>query len=151
MMTSLFRLQATPFPYVYSRPASAASMEFAQMQQFHMGSSPFCSEINETSLDEQHEKLQATLLGLCPAHLWHNGSYSAGCPRPILINKHHQQRLERLHEALVISITDIVQRWWSDGDARFPERMPLRREEEDLLKASLAAMACPKKSSNHLP
>lgn len=39
-----------------------------------------------------------------------------------------------LHEALVTAITDIVRRWWSDVDRRFPQRMPLKAEEEELLK-----------------
>lgn len=71
---------------------------------------------------------------MCPAYLWPKGSYRAGCPRPILIGKNHQQQLESLHEALTIAITDIVGRWWTDRDAQFQERMPLEKEEEDLLR-----------------
>ncbi|KAM0259161.1 hypothetical protein ACHAPA_010895 [Fusarium lateritium] len=83
------------------------------------------------SREEAH--LQETLLSLCPANLWHNGSYAAGCPRPVLVGRHHQQQLQDLHDALTAAITNIVQRWWSDTNARFPQRMPLEPEEEELL------------------
>jgi hypothetical protein len=41
-----------------------------------------------------------------------------------------------LHEALTIAISDIVDRWWSDEDARLWEQMPLKKDEENLLKVS---------------
>ncbi|KPM41729.1 hypothetical protein AK830_g4830 [Neonectria ditissima] len=111
----------------------------AQMEQIHIGRGHHGYEAVLQQKTEgiiyaqEHEKIQATLLAKCPAHLWHNDSYRAACPRPILIDTCHQQQLEELHEALTAAITDIVQRWWTDRDARFPERMPLEREEEKLL------------------
>ena len=45
-----------------------------------------------------------------------------------------EQQMQDIHEALTIAIVDIVQRWWTDTDARFPERMPLEKKEEDILK-----------------
>ncbi|KAI6777649.1 uncharacterized protein J7T54_003818, partial [Emericellopsis cladophorae] len=83
---------------------------------------------------QEHEALEDNLLAACAAHLWHKGSYRAVCPRPILIRKHHQRQLEALHEALTAAIIDIVQRWWTDEEARLPERMPLEPEEEEHLK-----------------
>lgn len=111
-------------------------MTVTLLQQIHVGISAPSLDTNETALTRQHEKLYAALLGMCPAYLWPKGSYRAGCPRPILIGKNHQQQLESLHEALTIAITDIVGRWWTDRDAQFQERMPLEKEEEDLLRAS---------------
>ncbi|KAL0943351.1 uncharacterized protein CTRU02_201237 [Colletotrichum truncatum] len=90
--------------------------------------------VDKAAYRQEEVKLQEELLKFCPADLWHDGSYSAGCPRPILLNKYHQKHLEELHEALTIAIVDIVQRWWTDKSARFPERMPLEAEEEELLK-----------------
>ena len=52
----------------------------------------------------QHDALQANLLRKCPAHLWHNGSYAAGCPRPILVADHHQRQLQQLHEAMTAAL-----------------------------------------------
>lgn len=85
----------------------------------------------------EEAKLQESVLELCPANLWHNGSYSAGCPRPILVHQHHQRQLQELHEALTIALTDIVQRWWTDDNACYPDRMPLEKVEEDILKVRL--------------
>lgn len=85
---------------------------------------------------QEHDELEAKLLGMCAAHLWHNNSYSAVCPRPILVGPHHQQQLEDLHEALNTAITDIVSRWWTDKEADLPRRMPLQPEEEEHLRVS---------------
>ena len=114
-----------------------------QLQQIHLGLGANGYELvaqHQETPDfylQEHGKLQASLLQKCPAHLWHKGSYGAACPRPILIGNHHQQQLDELHEALTTAIIDIVRRWWTDRDARFPERMPLKREEEDLLQVSM--------------
>ncbi|THC88398.1 hypothetical protein EYZ11_012158 [Aspergillus tanneri] len=82
---------------------------------------------------ENQERLQSSLLQLCPADLWPKNAYAACCPQPVLVTSWHQQQLAELHTALVLSITDIVNRWWTDPVARFPERMPLESKEEDLL------------------
>ncbi|PYI04462.1 Clavaminate synthase-like protein [Aspergillus sclerotiicarbonarius CBS 121057] len=112
----------------------------SQLQQVHLGVSasgyePVTSYQGDPSIYiEEHELLQARIQGLCEARLWFRGSHEASCPRPILITKQHQKQLQQLHQALTAAIVDIVTRWWTDTDARFPERMPLRSEEEDLLK-----------------
>jgi hypothetical protein len=93
-------------------------------------------ETENNTYTQEHEEHEATLLSMCPDYLWHKGSYRAGCPRPILIGKHHLKQMEELHEALTTAITDIVGRWWTDEESRFPERMPLEGEEEDLLQVS---------------
>ncbi|ESU08663.1 hypothetical protein FGSG_04440 [Fusarium graminearum PH-1] len=90
--------------------------------------------IDVASFAREEALLQESVLNLCPANLWHNGSYASGCPRPVLVGEHHQQQMKDLHKALTAAIADIVQRWWSDTDARFPERMPLEPREEELLK-----------------
>lgn len=84
----------------------------------------------------EQEMHESALLRLCPAEKWYKSSHQAGCPRPILVAEHHQQQLADLHKALATSITDIVERWWTDAEARFPQRMPLQKEEEDLLRVS---------------
>ncbi|KAE8141865.1 Clavaminate synthase-like protein [Aspergillus pseudotamarii] len=86
-----------------------------------------------TYLQDQ-EALQESLLRLCPANGWHKSSRAACSPRPVLVSSEHQRRWRELHEALVLAITDIVERWLTDSEARFPERMPLEPEEEDLLR-----------------
>lgn len=114
-----------------------------QLLQITFGSRPgdytpgAAYSIDKAVYQQAEDDQQKALLKLCPEGLWHNGSYAAGCPRPILIGKHHQQQMHDLHEALTIAIIDIVQRWWRDVDALFPERMPLEPEEEELLKVSM--------------
>jgi len=88
---------------------------------------------------KQWEKLHSALVRTCPSNLWPKDSYQSACPMPILISRAHYQQLEILHEALTIALNDIVERWWTDRDARFPERMPLEKEEEDLLKVSICS------------
>ncbi|KAF7958169.1 hypothetical protein EAE96_003730 [Botrytis aclada] len=100
-----------------------------------VGSHQFVQEcdIEESAHIQEQEKFEDSLLQRCPAHLWPGNCYQKACPRPILINNKHQKQLEDLHEALVLAITDIVERWWTDQDAHFPARMPLEPREEHLL------------------
>lgn len=120
----------------------------ALLQQIHIGLSPHGYEpvaqyeTQNTTYAEEHDKLEASLLDRCPAHLWPHDSYTTACPRPILISKHHQQQLQDLQEALTSAITDIVQRWWTDRDARFPARLPLEEREEELLQWLEGQVSC---------
>ncbi|KAI1035213.1 hypothetical protein LB504_005808 [Fusarium proliferatum] len=114
-------------------------MQTEQLTQIHIGEghgevqSISQQSFNVASFSNEEARFQEKLLKACPANLWHKGSYTAGCPRPVLVGRYHQQQLKNLHEALTAAITDVVQRWWSDRDARFPERMPLEAKEEELL------------------
>lgn len=92
---------------------------------------------------QEHRAAKSGLLDLCPAKMWHNNSYSTFCPRPILITQQHQQRLRDLHSGLGLALTDIVERWWTDAEARFPERMPLEPKEEALLQVGIAQLCYP--------
>ncbi|KAI1755993.1 hypothetical protein F4782DRAFT_551073 [Xylaria castorea] len=83
---------------------------------------------------QEHNRFQANLLSKCPAQIWPKGSYRVACPRPILVTGYHEQQISKLSQALTSAVNDIVERWWSDQKARLFERMPLKREEEDLLK-----------------
>lgn len=78
----------------------------------------------------------SSLLRQCPPEAWPKNNYDVASARPILVSHHHQTQLAQLSDALVLAITDIVERWWSDPESRFPERMPLGEREEALLRAS---------------
>lgn len=112
------------------------------LRQIHIGRGPAGYEdVSAVETDQiyyrwEHETLKAKLMRLCPPPLWPKGSYNDSCPRPILINEQHQQQLQELHDALVASITDILDRWWFDAAADLPGRMPLGEKEQDILKAS---------------
>jgi hypothetical protein len=84
----------------------------------------------------ESEVMKAQLMRLCPPRLWPHASYNNSCPRPILVNLRHEVMLRELNTALTLSLTDIVDRWWSDKAAKFPQRMPLEPIEEGLLKVS---------------
>ncbi|RAK79541.1 uncharacterized protein BO72DRAFT_476137 [Aspergillus fijiensis CBS 313.89] len=83
---------------------------------------------------EDQEAIQENLLRLCSRNSWHKSSRSAFIPRPIAVSAVHQRRWKDLNEALVLAITDIVERWWTDTESRYPERMPLEPAEEELLR-----------------
>ncbi|KAH7311377.1 hypothetical protein B0I35DRAFT_488698 [Stachybotrys elegans] len=92
------------------------------------------SYINSGCYKQEHARFEASLLSKCDADLWYHGSYQTSCPRPILIDEHHVQQMEDLHQALTTAIVDIVQRWWADDVANLPQRMPLQPDEEKHLK-----------------
>ncbi|KAI0195550.1 hypothetical protein EV127DRAFT_331792 [Xylaria flabelliformis] len=96
----------------------------------------------EADFAREQDGFQANLIMKCPAHIWPKGSYRAACPRPILVTGHHEQRVTKLSQALTSAVNDIVERWWSDQEARLFERMPLKREEEDILKWIESQVSC---------
>ncbi|KAF5706281.1 multidrug transporter [Fusarium mundagurra] len=114
-------------------------MQTEQLSHIHIGDghgeirSISQQNFDVASFSSEEARFQERLLKLCPANLWPKASYTKGCPRPVLVGRHHQQQLNDLHEAFAAAITDVVQRWWNDRDARFPERMPLEVKEEELL------------------
>jgi hypothetical protein len=87
----------------------------------------------------EKKSLESSLLASCPRETWPKDSYLAGCPHPILMTDRHNRSLQELHEALVLAITNIVERWWTDIDAKLPQRMPLEPQEEDLLRVKSIA------------
>lgn len=125
---------------MYDNMEATAAQPLRQIHALRHGSCrPAASSSRQASAATylREQKLhESCLLEMCPADTWYHGSYGAGCPRPILVGQHHQQQLEELHEALTLAITDIVDRWWTDAAAEFPLRMPLPKEEEDLLQVS---------------
>ncbi|EAW23663.1 uncharacterized protein NFIA_032270 [Aspergillus fischeri NRRL 181] len=56
------------------------------------------------------------------------------CPHPVLVPNTFMASLKEFHVALSAALTNIVQRWVVDEKADLPSRMPLERQEEDLLK-----------------
>ncbi|GLI75899.1 hypothetical protein PoHVEF18_004165 [Penicillium ochrochloron] len=80
-------------------------------------------------------ELQCNMLKCSPPETWGAGDIYETCsPHPVLITPAHKKQLQSLSEALSTAIVDVVNRWWSDAAARFPERMPIEPFEEDLLR-----------------
>ncbi|KAF7349294.1 hypothetical protein MSAN_01718900 [Mycena sanguinolenta] len=78
-------------------------------------------------------RLQASLEASCRRSTWPKDSHLACSPHPILITSQHDAAVRAIHEALVLGIASIVERWWTDSAADFPQRMPLEPGEEALL------------------
>ncbi|KAL4925440.1 uncharacterized protein BDV17DRAFT_185170 [Aspergillus undulatus] len=83
------------------------------------------------------ERYHLELEKCSPRETWAGDAHQKSVPYPVLVTEAHQRQLAELSEALVLAITDIVERWWSDDEARFPERMQLEPAEEKLLRVSL--------------
>jgi hypothetical protein len=90
------------------------------------------SEARSVLLNRYHQELEK----YSPRETWVGDAHRKSAPYPVLGSKAHQRQLSELSEALVLAITDIVERWWSDAEARFPERMPIDPMEEKLLQVS---------------
>lgn len=78
--------------------------------------------------------LESNLLDQYSEKSWPKQVHRAVCPQPILWHSPHEKQVQVLHEALVLVITNIAERWRVDDEARFPERMPLEPYEEELLR-----------------
>ncbi|KAJ5678737.1 hypothetical protein N7462_006981, partial [Penicillium macrosclerotiorum] len=65
---------------------------------------------------------------------WPAGALDSISPHPVLVTGRHQQLLSELSQALDLALQDIIDRWFTDEQARFPQRMPLEPEEEELLR-----------------
>ncbi|KAF7349305.1 Circularly permuted ATP-grasp type 2 [Mycena sanguinolenta] len=89
----------------------------------------------DSSLRTQEKlRLQASLETSCRRSTWPKDSHLACSPHPILITSQHDAAVRAIHEALVLAIASIVERWWTDSAADFPQRMPLEPGEEALLR-----------------
>lgn len=76
--------------------------------------------------------MQASLLALCP--VWPHGFRSLLSAHPIVTSQSQLSKFRHVHELLSAAITNIVERWWTDEAARFPDRMPLEKHEEEVLR-----------------
>lgn len=85
--------------------------------------------------EADHNELQENLHALSP--VWPHAFDIKACPHPLIVPQSQLFRLEKLHRLLSSAITNIIERWFSDGEARFPDRMPLEPLEEDTLKVGL--------------
>ncbi|KAK6859078.1 hypothetical protein PG995_004931 [Apiospora arundinis] len=114
-------------------------MSAQNLAQIRFGVHRSSNESNANSIEpgacsKEETEYHNHLLDFCPAGLWPYNSYQTACPRPILVGQHHQRLLQDLSEALIVAITDIVERWWTDDEANLSRRMPLEKGEEDILK-----------------
>ncbi|KAH7182252.1 IucC family-domain-containing protein [Fusarium flagelliforme] len=55
-------------------------------------------------------------------------------PHPFLLPADFISELKAFHEALALSLDNIIERWWKDEEADFPNRMPFEPHVESLLR-----------------
>ncbi|KAJ6502253.1 hypothetical protein C8R45DRAFT_1060570 [Mycena sanguinolenta] len=91
------------------------------------------SETDSSLRNQEKLRLETSLEVSCQRSTWPKDSHFACSPHPILITSQHDAAVRDIHEALTLAITSIVQRWWTDTEANFPQRMPLEPGEEALL------------------
>lgn len=65
---------------------------------------------------------------------WPPGLVEATQPIPIFLPRYRMNELKNLTESLHAAVCDIVERWWTDLDARFWERMPIDPKAEAVLR-----------------
>lgn len=69
------------------------------------------------------------------------------CPHPIILPQDMLLELERFHSILATVVTDIVERWWKDEKAALHLRMPLEKQEGELLKVYISiTISLPRKA-----
>lgn len=90
---------------------------------------------NGEAREADYNELQENLHALSP--VWPHAFDIKACPHPLIVPQSQLFRIEKVHQLLSSAITNIIERWFSDGEARFPDRMPLEPLEEDTLKVGL--------------
>ncbi|KAF7363696.1 Circularly permuted ATP-grasp type 2 [Mycena sanguinolenta] len=117
-----------------------ASYDHQLLRQISLSQSKSNSQLTHPSETDsclrKHEKLrlEASLEASCQRSAWPKGSHLSCSPHPILITSQHDTAMRAIHEALTLAIASIVERWWTDTEADFPQRMPLEPGEEALLR-----------------
>ncbi len=93
----------------------------------------------EKMQNEESKAMQTSLLSSSPT--WIQDTHCQFSPFPIVVTKQKLQILDDLHDLLTTAIVNIVERWWTDKEARFPERMPIEQYEGDLLRVGTQNLA----------
>ena len=92
------------------------------------------SEVDEDAYKEELQCFRQSLLRSC--NQWPLGFDISASPLPLLAPETLLAHLDKLGNLLCHAITSIVERWWTDPIANFPERMPLLPHQEAVLRVS---------------
>lgn len=96
----------------------------------------FPAQAEKTTRQQEREVNIKSLEAPCLRLGWPHDAHLQSCPHPMRMNEQHTDELRELHEALVLAINNIIERWWRDEEAEFSKRMPLEAHEELLLQVS---------------
>lgn len=129
-----FIIAFLPYSYTMKKPVTRLQSISLEGKE----SNGFVPPANIDSITHKSlvEAYHFNLIQCSPAHTWPGNAYLSGSPHPVLVTEKHQRQLAELSDALFLAISDIVERWWIDVEARFPERMPVGPTEEKLLRVS---------------
>ncbi|KAJ5958756.1 uncharacterized protein N7479_005906 [Penicillium vulpinum] len=94
----------------------------------------FPAQADKATRQQEREVNIKSLEAPCPRLGWPHDAHLQSCPHPMRMNVQHTDELRELHEALVLAIDNIIERWWKDEEAGFSKRMPLEAHEELLLR-----------------
>lgn len=111
------------------------STENSTLQQISLGGPYAGGATSPEAYAEELQEFRENLLKSCAQ--WPHGIDLTANPFPILVSRNLTAHLARLSEILSRSITNIVERWWIDGDRNFPERMPVSPRQEAILRVSI--------------
>ena len=89
------------------------------------------AEANEDTREADLNAMRKCLLSICP--VWPHDDHQRACPYPMVVPQSQLFEIEEIHRLLSSAITNIVERWWTDEEAHFPQRMPLEKHEEEVL------------------
>jgi len=93
---------------------------------------PQTESITKDAYSKELLKFRESLLQSSP--IWPKQLNTVASPLPTLIPGYLEKHLENLGNYICRAVTSIVERWWSDKDARFWERMPLLEHQEEVLR-----------------
>ena len=113
---------------------SHGNLEQISLAGNHLAASDLVTLSTQSSYTEEVEIFRQNLRRSCS--LWPHGFDIAASPYPILIPQSLTDHLDNLGDILCRAITHIVERWWTDPSAKFPERMPLSPQQERILRVS---------------
>lgn len=95
------------------------------------------AEADEDTREADLIAMRKSLLSICP--VWPHDHYQRACPYPMVVPQLQLVKIEEIHRILSSAITNIVERWWIDEEAQFPQRMPLEKHEEEVLRVVCSA------------
>lgn len=90
------------------------------------------TSVSAERFDKDHETLIKDILSRSDLP-WMSTFPLRFSPFHICISRPFASRVRGIHKLLRKALIDIVERWYSDAEAKFPNRMPLEPHEEELL------------------
>ena len=94
-------------------------------------------QIQDKDYADELREFRKSLLKSSKRDQWPHQLDLVASPLPVLVPKQLTLFLDKLGDILGRAITSIVERWWSDLRANFPDQMPLPPLQEDILRVPL--------------